>query len=389
MFARNTRYRLMSSGRLPNRPVDLAVLIAYTGDGGVERMMNHLLRGFVDAGISVDLLLLKARGGHVRAIPAGVNIIPLDVATSVFATPALYRYLRQTRPRAMLAAKDRAGRVALLARRCAGTDTRVVLRMGMHLSGSLAGKTRIQRVARFLPVRWLYPWADAIITVAQPIADDLAEIGHIAIDRFRVIPNPSLGPDIDTLAAAPLDHPWFTDGGRVPVILAAGRLKPQKDFPTLLHAFSILRQERQARLVILGDGPEHSALSKLARELGIAMDVDLPGFRENPYPWMRGANLVVLSSRYEGSPNVLVEAMWLGTPVVATDCPSGPREILQGGKYGMLVPVGDRRALAAAMIKTLDADIQPDSLQHAVEHFNVKNSSREYLRVLGLSTFSK
>jgi len=379
----------MSSSRSPTHRVDLTVLIAYTGDGGVERMMNHLLRGFVDAGISVDLLLLKARGGHVRAIPAGVNIVSLNVATSLFALPALYRYLRKTRPQAMLAAKDRAGRVALLARRLAHSDTRVVLRMGMHLSGSLVGKTRIQRMARFLPVRWFYPWADAIITVARPIAEDLAHIGHIPMDRFQVIPNPSLGSDIDTLAAAPLDHPWFSDGSEVPVILAAGRLKPQKDFPTLLHAFSILHQERQARLVILGDGPEHTALSKLARDLGIAMDVDLPGFRENPYPLMRAANLVVLSSRYEGSPNVLVEAMALGTKVVATDCPSGPREILQGGKYGTLVPVGDCHALAAAMAQALDADAQPDSLRHAVEHFNVKNSSREYLRVLGLSTFSK
>lgn len=366
---------------------DLAVLVAYTGDGGVEKMMNHLLRGFVDAGISVDLLLLKARGGHVHAIPAGVNIVRLDVVTSLFALPTLHRYLRQTRPPALLAAKDRAGRVALLARRFAGTQTRVVLRMGMHLSGSLAGKTRIQRLARFLPVRWLYPWADAIVTVAQPIAEDLSRIGRIPMDRFRVIANPSLSPDIEALADAPVDQPWFNDDSGIPVILAAGRLKTQKDFATLLRAFALVRRDRSARLVILGEGPERTNLLQLARDLSIATDVDLPGFRDNPYPLMQAASLVVLSSRYEGSPNVLVEAMGLGTPVVATDCPSGPRELLQGGRLGPLVPVGDPGALAKAMIATLDSPPPPDRLRQAVQQFNVEHSSREYLRVLGLLPF--
>lgn len=373
------------------RPVaqgtDLAVVVAYTGDGGVEKMINHLLRGFVDAGISVDLLLLKARGGHVHAIPAGVKIVRLDVVTSLFALPALRRYLRQTRPSALLAAKDRAGRVALLARRWAGTETRVVLRMGMHLSGSLAGKTLIQRQARFLPVRWLYPWADAIVTVAQPIAEDLARIGRIPMDRFRVIANPSLSPDIEALADAPVDQPWFKDDSGIPVILAAGRLKTQKDFATLLRAFALVRRDRSARLVILGEGPERTNLLQLARDLDIATDVDLPGFRDNPYPLMRAASLVVLSSRYEGSPNVLVEAMGLGTPVVATDCPSGPHELLQGGRLGPLVPVGDSGALAQAMIATLDSPPPSDRLRQAVRHFNVEHSSREYLRVLGLLPF--
>lgn len=364
--------------------VPIAVLIAYTGDGGVEKMVNHLLEGLLANGHAVDLLLLKARGHHLSGIPDGVRVIPLNVRTSLFAVPALRRYLLATRPLALLAAKDRAGRAALLARRAAGTNTRVVLRIGMHLSGSLADKNRFQRALRYYPARWLYPWADAIVTVARPIAEDLAQITRIPLDRFHVIPNPTIGPEIYGLAATLPSHPWFDSSSVIPVILAAGRLKPQKDFPTLLRAFTLLRKQRNARLVILGEGPQRAELAALAEELGISRDVDLPGFQENPYGFMHAARLFVLSSRFEGAPNVLIEAMALGTPVVATDCPSGPREILQGGQVGRLVPVGDVAALAAAMARELESPTSPERLREAVNKFTIENSTLQYLRVFGV-----
>ena len=197
----------------------LAVLASFTGDGGVENMLTNLLRGFVAAGVSVDLILLKARGGHLERIPPQVNIIRLDVSTSALALPAVVRYLRRQRPAAMLVAKDRASRIALLARRIAGVQTRLVLRMGMHLSGSLAGKGVIRRWSRYLPVRWLYPWADRIIAVSQPVADDLAAIGRIPPDRFVVIKNPSVPDNIAELARAPVDHPWLGPNATMPVIM--------------------------------------------------------------------------------------------------------------------------------------------------------------------------
>ncbi len=360
----------------------LAVLVAFTGDGGVERMLCNLLRGFVEQGVNVDLLLLKARGSHVAAIPAGVRVIHLDVATSLLALPALVRYLRRQRPRALLAAKDRAGRVALVARRLAAVETRVYLRMGMHLSGSLRGKHALRRWSRYLPVRYLYPWADGIIAVARGVAEDLARIGGIPPERFHVIENPSITPELATLAAEPAPHWWLDDAG-IPVILGAGRLREQKDFPTLLRAFALLRAERECRLIILGEGPDRTELEQLAASLGISGDVHLPGFTDNPYAWMARARLFVLSSRYEGSPNVLTEAMALGTPVVATDCPSGPREILERHCADALVPVADPRAMAQAMASTLASPPAAATLRSAVHSHRLDISSRRYLEVMG------
>lgn len=374
----------------------IAVLIAYTGDGGVEKMVNHLVGGLSDAGEAVDVLMLKSRGGHARELlehpPPGVRVIRLDVATSLAALPALVRYLRAERPRALLAAKDRAGRVALLARRWAArrhdVNPRVVLRMGMHLSGSLEGKSWIERVARHLPVRWLYAWADAIVTVSDAVGDDLAAIGHLPRDRFVTIPNPVITDEIRRLADEPVNE---KGGGELaPVVVAVGRLRPQKDFATLLRAMAVLRERwsetgdpRPApRLMVLGDGPERGTLLTLRGALGLDEAVDFLGFHANPYPWIRAADALVLSSRFEGCPNVLAEAMGLGTPVVATDCPSGPRELLAGGRYGPLVPVGDADALADGLLQALRDPVSPATLRAAVADYTVAESSRRYRDVL-------
>lgn len=364
----------------------LAVLIAYTGDGGVEKMMNNLLRGFVDAGVAVDLLLLKAQGGHVQEIPEGVNVIRLDVRTSLQALPAVYRYLRKVQPHALLAAKDRAGRVALLARRFARVPTRIVLRMGMHLSGSLAERSWLQRSARYLPVRWLYPWAYRIVTVAPAVADDLASIARLPRDRFEVIANPSISPALYQQAEAASGHPWLDDAETLsmPVIVAAGRLRPQKDFATLIRAFAGVRENREARLIILGEGPERTHLEQLARELSVEAQIDLPGFLDNPYAFMRRATVFVLSSRFEGAPNVLVEAMALGTPVVATNCPSGPSTILEDGLHGPLVPMADPEALAAGILQALETPVPARQLRQAVSEYTIDASTQRYLDVLGI-----
>ncbi|MCP1673173.1 glycosyltransferase involved in cell wall biosynthesis [Natronocella acetinitrilica] len=366
-------------------PQRLAVLVAFTGDGGVERMICNLLQGFVDQGIAVDLLLLKARGRHVDAIPSGVRIVRLDVRTSLFALPAVMAYLRRERPAALLAAKDRAGRVALIARRLTGVDTRVYLRMGMHLSGSLAGKSALRRWSRFLPVRRLYPLADGIITVADAVAVDLARIGGLPAERFHVIRNPSVTGSLAESAEMPSGHPWLDEEQSMPVLLGAGRLRPQKDFTTLLHAFAALRAQRPCRLIILGEGPDRETLQQLASSLGVTDDVDLPGFTDNPYAWMARSRVFVLSSRYEGAPNVLVEALSLGVPVVATDCPSGPAEILDDGRVAPLVPVGDVAAMTAAMRRMLDDPPPPDQLRYAVREYTVAFSSRRYLEAMGFA----
>jgi glycosyltransferase involved in cell wall biosynthesis len=359
----------------------LAVFASFSGSGGVERMLVNLIQGFVELGREVDLLLARAEGPHLAGLPSGVKVVRLGGHHTFLTLPALARYLRHHRPRALLAAKDRAGRTALLARMIARTDTRIVLRLGTNLSAAMQGRSSIERQLRFWPIRRLYPGLDRIVAVSEGVAEDTVRIAGVPRRLVAVIRNPVITPALTRLAAEPCGHPWF-QSGQPPVILGAGRLQRQKDFPTLIRAFALLRRERPARLVILGDGGGRAALGDLIAELGLAADVDMPGFQTNPFAFLAAADLFVLSSAWEGSPNVLTEAMALGTPVVATDCPSGPAELLDGGRIAPLVPVGDERRLARAMLATLDRPPPARTLQAAVAEYNQTASARRYLRIL-------
>jgi glycosyltransferase involved in cell wall biosynthesis len=204
-------------------------------------------------------------------------------------------------------------------------------------------------------IKRFYPWANGIVVVSHGVRDDMAQLTKIPRERITVIYNPSIvSADVREKAQAPLDHPWF-EPGQPPVLIAVGRLQIQKDYPTLLQAFAQVRQKRPVRLLILGEGKERPMLEEIIKTLGVEEDVSLPGFVMNPFAYMARASLFVLSSRWEGLPTVLIEAMCCGTPVVSTDCPSGPREILREGQYGQLVPVGEPTALARAIETTLDA----------------------------------
>lgn len=227
----------------------------------------------------------------------------------------------------------------------------------------------------------LYPFADAVIAVSRGVADDLRRNAALPEGLLHVIPNPVLTPKLSLLAGEMITHPWFAKGGG-PVIIGVGRLTRQKDFPTLIRAFAKVRSQRECKLVILGEGQDRPALENLAKERGIRDDVDLPGFAGNPYAYMSRSSLFVLSSVWEGSPNVLTEALALGVPSVATDCPSGPREILQDGRFGRLVTVGDPGALADAMLETLAHPPDPIGLKKAVNAYSVEASSRRYLEIL-------
>jgi len=239
-------------------------------------------------------------------------------------------------------------------------------------------------------VRRFYPWADALVAVSQGVAEDLANITRLPITDIRVIYNPVVMPDFHEKAKEPVDHPWFAQG-QPPVLLGAGRLVKQKDFPTLIRAFALVRQRRPARLIILGEEDKRDPSIKpqieaLVRELGLAGEVALPGFVDNPYAYMAKAAVFVLSSIYEGFGNVVAEAMAAGTAVVSTNCESGPMEILEGGKYGRLVPVGDVEALADAILATLYKPTDPEVLQRRVGAFSVERVVEQYMEVLGSFT---
>jgi glycosyltransferase involved in cell wall biosynthesis len=273
--------------------------------------------------------------------------------------------------------------MAVWARRLSRLDCRIVVSEHNQASGHV-GVANPWADRHGLPLlRGAYLAADAIVTASIGVADRLAAHTGIPRDRITTVYNPVVAPDLLVKARGPVDHPWFAPG-EPQVILGVGRLLPQKDFATLIRAFAGLRSRRPARLVILGAGleSERAALKTLATDLGIAHDVEIPGFAQNPFAYMSRAAVFVLSSRYEGLGNVLIEALACGTPVVSTDCPSGPREILEDGRFGPLVPVGDEVALARAIEEVLDDPSPPERLRARAARFSVERAADSYLELL-------
>jgi glycosyltransferase involved in cell wall biosynthesis len=348
-------------------------------------MVLNLLEELARQGKQVDLLTIRAESRHIGDLPADIHHVALDARHAMTAIPSLARYLRVARPPAMLVAKDRAGRAALMARWLARVRTRIVIRLGTNLSAALEGRSSLKRLLRILPMRLIYPQVDAIVAVSDGVAKDVVRTTGIARERIEVIRNPVVTPRLEQLAKAPAPHDWLGANHDEPVLVAAGRLTRQKDFPTLVRAFAIVRAQRPCRLIILGEGAQREMLAGLARKLDVVDDIAMPGFVDNPYAWMSRADLFVLSSAWEGSPNVLTEAMAVGTAVVATDCPSGPRELLGDGRYGPLVRVGDHQALAEAVLERLESPIDADTLRNAVQEYTAERSAAHYLQVLGIA----
>ena len=360
----------------------IALFLPTFGDGGVERMLINLARGLIEFGRKVDFLVTRAEGPYLSSLPSQVRLVELRTSNPLMLLLPLTRYLRRERPKVCLSAK-RYHSEALRARRLAGVDTRIFVRVGTTPSQRDSHRNAFRRWRSHRRMRRVYPRAQGVIAVSRGVAEDIAKSVPLPLNRIHVVPNPVIPPELPGLASAPVDHPWLATPGP-PVILGAGGLRKSKDFPTLLRAFARLREQRLLRLVILGEGRQRSRLEVLAAELGVRDDVSLPGFVANLYAYMARARLFVLSSLWEGSPNVVVEAMAVGTPVVCTDCPSGPREILQGGTYGPLVPLGDVDAMAGAVAATLDAPPSGEILKAAVAPYTINLSTERYLEAFGI-----
>ncbi len=333
----------------------LAIFVPSMLGGGAERIALNLARGISERGYVVDLVLAEAQGPYLAELPESVRVVDLKASRTLKSLPGLVRYLRRERPQAMLSVLAHANLIALWARRLADVPSRVVVSVRNTLSRSAQHSPSLRNNLMLKLIRRYYPWADGIVAVSKGVADDLSQVAGIARDRIQVIYNPIVTPTLREKARAPLDHPWFMNG-QAPVVLSVGRLTAtnQKDFPTLIEAFAQVRRSRPARLMILGEGEQRANLEAMVKKLGLEQDVLLPGFVANPYPYMRRASVFVLSSRWEGLPGVLIEGLYCGAPLIATDCPSGPREILKDGQYGQLVPVGDANALARAIELALE-----------------------------------
>ena len=385
-------------------------------------MRLHLAEAFTARGLKVELVLgervgaladevpldlptvelgraglLDARLAALRAAPGELGLLARPVLltrkpppTLPF-LPGLARYLRHRRPRAVLAATPYENLEALRARRlarCSGR-TRVVISEHNNIARNLLDSKEWSRRHLVALLRRAYPEAEGIVAVSNGVADQIAATTGLPRDRITTIHNPVVTPALLARAAQPTEEPWLAPG-EPPLVMGAGRLVRQKDFPTLIRAFALARARRPPlRLLIAGgaDSEPHTRarqaeLMALASSLGVADAVRLPGHLRNPVALMARAALFVLSSRWEGFGNVLVEALACGTPVVSTDCPSGPAEILEGGRFGRLVPVGDAEALAEAILATLDQPTDPALLRSRAGDFTVDRAADSYLGLL-------
>jgi glycosyltransferase involved in cell wall biosynthesis len=356
----------------------IALFLPALYDGGAERVMLNLSCDFANKGWQVDLVLAKAVGNYLNQVPQNVRIVDLGASRTLFALPKLVRYLKKVRPSSMLTAMHYANIVAAMSAIVAQVDTHVVLSEHTVLRPEMF-QSRSSKILLWL-MRRFYPLYD-IIAVSQGVADSLQKVVRVPRSKIRVVYNPILSDRLVKFASQPLDHPWFQDE-QPPVILAAGRLVDAKDYPTLLRAFAKIREQRHARLIILGEGPRRPDLEKLICRLKLNEDILMPGFVDNPFQYMKRASLFVLSSQYEGFGNVLVEALACGIPVVSTRCSGGPTEILADGRFGELVSVGNVEEMAAAILRTLDQEHDPDLLVSRARDFSVGTIGNQYLEVL-------
>lgn len=357
----------------------IALFVPSLCGGGAERVMINLAIALKERGLGVDLVLLKAEGPYLQEVPSGVRIVELNASRLLTGFVPLVRYLRRERPAVLLTAMKHVNVMALLASIVSCSGVPVVVSEHNAATVSLDHAPGIKTTVLRILMKVLYPFALHIVAVSKGVANDLSRLLGMEASRISVITNPIVNERILSLSRRTVSHPWLQKKS-TPIILSVGRLTLQKDLKTLLYAFSKAKKKKPIRLIILGEGELRGSLESLIEELDLTKDVDLPGFTDNPFAYMRHSDVFVLSSRWEGFGNVLVEAMACGVSVISTDCPSGPSEILEGGKWGKLVPVGDTDALSRAILDTLDSPgLSPIS---RAMNFTVDNVIDSYLSLL-------
>ena len=365
----------------------LAIFLPNLNGGGAERAMLNLASTFSQQGIQVDIVLLAREGAYIDQVPDTIRIIDFGNCKLMLSFQLLWNYLHLEKPVILMTTLDQPSLAVLWTRKFSQ-----LIDPGSHVSTmpivvnvqnnmSVESRNSVRFKTRLMPwfAKVFFPWADAVIPVSEGVGNDLIQLG-IPAEQITAIHNPIVTPDLLARSNEPIEHPWFT-AGHVPIVVAVGRLTQQKDFSTLLKAFAKARVARSMKLIILGEGELRSELESLMCQLEIHNDVSLPGFVENPFAYVARSDLFVLSSLFEGLPTVLIEAMAMGTPVVATDCPSGPDEILKGGLYGPLVKMSSPDELASAMLLRLEQPRNSALLMQWASRYSIDKSVNGYTRL--------
>lgn len=360
----------------------IAIYGCNEGDAGFGHVFINLINALGQRCDHLEVVTHKAEVPDYEKVDTSIRRAVIGSGSGFKRARLLAGYLRRESPDIILcdSNREKSSRILLLARFLAGSRAKIVFRLGVPITRIMAQRNPFNAWIYLQSVRYTFKQADFVIANAPGVADDLVAHAHIATAKIKVIDNSTIASSIHEMALAAIEEDWFADPV-IPVILSAGRLRKQKDFETLLRAFALVRAKRACQLIILGEGSERRSLEVLVQKLGLRGQVLLPGHRSNPFAYMRRAALFVLSSRFEGSPNVLIEALAVGVPVVATDCHSGPREILANGAYGPLVPVGDAEHMAEAILATLDHALPAETLRRAVARFDANTVAGQYVDI--------
>ena len=364
------------------RPKHIALAIASLHGGGAERVVVNLAAELLEQGNQVDLVLVRAEGVLMADVPLGIRIIDLGQSRALKALPNLVRYLRAERPDVMLSALDHMNILAVLARFLSGVMTRVVVSAHMLPSNEYCKDKSIYGIFFLMLMKWSYIKASAVVGVSKGVCNDIMQTFQIDAHNLSYIYNPIINQKLKKMGFCKINHRWFRSQ-KAPVIIAVGRLAIEKDYSTLIRAFRLVRNERPAKLLILGEGEERANLQALIALLELTDDVELAGFVPNPFAFMTKSEIYILSSKREGFGNVVVEALALGCCVISTDCPGGPKEILQDGMFGLMVPVGNIDAMAKALMSTLDKKPLVDKalLENHLRQFEIATVTEKYIEL--------
>jgi len=341
--------------------------------GGAERAFLNIANNLAKKGYDVDLVLAQKEGPYLSDVNNNVNVINLNSSRVIFCMIPLIQYMKKSKPDIFFSALPHVNIVSIFSRIISGCRCSLIITEQNYFSLS------VRYIDKIL-ANLFYAKSDFVIAVSDEIKKDLIKTINLKPSQIKVIYNSVDIEDISSKAKMPVDHKYFNTN-KYKVIIGMGRLTNQKDFSTLIRSFKKVKDKKKyVKLIILGEGEERDKLEGLIKKLGLKNDVHLVGFVDNPYSYIKKSDVFVMSSLYEGLPVSLLEALACGVPVISTNCPSGPSEILKDGKYGMLVPVNNSNALSGAIINILEKEpFKTKALKTRAEDFSAEKIAADYL----------
>ena len=357
----------------------IAIFVPTMEAGGAERVAVSLIKGFLHHGIKVDLVLVSAAGPLLKQLPVGVTVVNLRKERTIYSVCKLRAYLKKEQPNALISLMNHANVVAVISGVLSRFKGHIMITEHNSIQFDLVRKDGFKSRAMLVLMRLIYKYADSVVAVSNGILKELQTV--LALKNAVCIYNP-----VDVPRVVDGNTNNTSSGASEPdafkTIVAIGRLSPQKNYQLLIKSFHLIRDSVPARLHILGEGNERPRLEKMIDDLSLHGLVTLQGFMTAPFNWLQKADLFVLSSSWEGFGLVIAEALAMGVTVVATDCHTGPAEILENGKYGYLVPVNDPDKMAEAIIHALKNPMDPDMLKKRAEEFSIPHITKQYLKVI-------